>query len=241
MGQVQLTQFESDDALAAAAAEAWLTAIAGAQAGNRKHLVALSGGRVVKKFFSCVVELARERGMSFRGVEFFWADERCVPPGDAESNFRLARESLFGPADIATSAIHRIQGELDAAVAAQRATAELRRVTRIEPPTMPVLDLVLLGMGEDGHVASLFPGDIPTEADGESVFRAVENSPKPPPCRVTLGYAPIAAAREAWVLASGQGKEAALRESLAPAGRTPLARVIQSRVVTRIFSDIAGF
>ena len=103
---------------------------------------------------------------------------------------------------------------------------------------MPVLDLVLLGMGEDGHVASLFPGDLTTGSDMETTFLAIENSPKPPSNRVTLGHGPISVAREVWVLAAGAGKGEALRDSLAPAGRTPLAKVIQSRVATKVFTDI---
>ena len=103
---------------------------------------------------------------------------------------------------------------------------------------MPVLDLVLLGMGEDGHVASLFPGDAKTGSDSQSVFLSVENSPKPPPSRVSLGHAAIAAAREVWVLASGSTKQAALVESLREGGTTPLAEVIRRRISVKIFSDM---
>ncbi len=103
---------------------------------------------------------------------------------------------------------------------------------------MPVLDLVLLGMGEDGHVASLFPGDEVALADHAAVFRPVKNAPKPPPCRVTLGIGPLLAAREVWVLAAGAGKAAALRDALSPQGSTPLARVIRQRAMTRIFSAV---
>jgi 6-phosphogluconolactonase len=102
----------------------------------------------------------------------------------------------------------------------------------------PILDLIFLGMGEDGHVASLFPG----KTDGTipaDIFCAVNNSPKPPPNRVTLSYAAIAAAKNVWVMASGAGKEAALRESLLPDGKTPLAQVIQSRPQTKIFTDFS--
>jgi 6-phosphogluconolactonase len=100
-----------------------------------------------------------------------------------------------------------------------------------------VLDLIFLGMGEDGHVASLFPDALPKILNCASPFLAIENSPKPPPRRISLSYAAIAAAKQVWVLVSGAGKETALRESLRPGGRTPLARVLQLRSRTRIFCD----
>jgi 6-phosphogluconolactonase len=92
-------------------------------------------------------------------------------------------------------------------------------------------------MGEDGHTASLFPGEAASVMEDPAMYRAV-TATKPPPRRITLGYGAIAAAREAWVLASGKGKEAALRESLSPAGRTPLARVLRMRSLTRIYTDV---
>ena len=237
MGKARLIQFDSDEQLAATVAELWVDAIARARADGRKHLVALSGGRVTKMFFTSAVEKAAGRDVSFEGVEFFWADERCVPPDDLDSNYLLANDLLFKPANIAAAAIHRIEGELGPAVASARASVELRRVAGQED-AMPVLDLVLLGMGEVGHVASLFPGDTTTGWDSQSVFLPVENSPKPPPCRVTLGHASIAAAREVWVLASGNTKQVALAESLREGGTTPLADVIRRRITVKIFSDI---
>jgi 6-phosphogluconolactonase len=240
MGVAQLVHFPNDDALADAVAVAWLEQIAQASSAGRKHRVALSGGRVAKKLFAAVANRAGEGAAKLDGVEFFWADERCVPPTDPESNFRLAHELLFLPLGIAGSGLHRIPGELEPASAAAVAAAELRQASGCELPQMPVLDLVLLGMGEDGHVASLFPGDAATERDLDSVFLGIANSPKPPPRRVTLGHGALAAAREVWVLASGTGKQAALRESLAPDGRTPLAQVIQHRSSTKIFTDLTS-
>jgi 6-phosphogluconolactonase len=101
-----------------------------------------------------------------------------------------------------------------------------------------VLDLIFLGMGEDGQVASLFPAEPPSAMTDVSVYRAIHNSPKPPLDRVTLGCQTIAAARQVWVLASGTGKGVALRKSLKPEGQTPLARVLRLRDQTKIFTDI---
>jgi 6-phosphogluconolactonase len=104
--------------------------------------------------------------------------------------------------------------------------------------SLPVLDLIFLGMGEDGHVASLFPEGPSEILNCTGPFLAIENSPKPPPRRISLSYAAIAAAKLVWALVSGTGKAAALRASLRPGGQTPLARVMQSRSRTKIFSDI---
>ena len=114
---------------------------------------------------------------------------------------------------------------------------ELSRVVPRNEAGQPMLDIVFLGMGEDGHVASLFPGE-PEEANAaKSVYRAVTAS-KPPPRRITIGYGAIAVARQVWVLASGAGKEQALRESLAVVAQTPLAKVLKLRSHTKIFTDI---
>jgi 6-phosphogluconolactonase len=97
--------------------------------------------------------------------------------------------------------------------------------------------LIFLGMGEDGHVASLFPGAPPEILNCSSPYLAIEKSPKPPPRRISLSYATIAEARQVWALVSGVGKEEALRASLRPGGQTPLARVLRSRSRTKIFCD----
>ena len=262
----ELISFANADELAERAASAWLDEIVAANHAARPHCVALSGGRIALKFFTSVVAQAKAREISPGLVHFFWADERCVPPDDAESNFRAAHELLFAPLRINDAQIHRIHGEDSPEVAAQKATMELRRIvsncdwersrpgcgsTRLasnenandevslaarEARALPILDLIFLGMGEDGHVASLFPGK--TEGTNPAdIFCAVKNSPKPPPNRVTLSYAALAAAKNVWVLASGAEKETALRESLSPDGKTPLAKIIQSRPQTKIFTD----
>ena len=170
-------------------------------------------------------------------VHFFWADERCVPPDNPESNYRTARELLFEPLAIPLSHIHRIRGEDDPGAAAKSASDELACIAGKNPQNVPILDLVILGMGEDGHVASLFPG-----APSQPGIYYPVIGPKPPPRRITVSYDVIIAARDVWVLVSGAGKQGALAGSLAPGGGdTPLARVVQgrkrTRIDTRIFCD----
>jgi 6-phosphogluconolactonase len=232
-----LLSYANADELANAAASAWLDEIATANRTGKTHCVALSGGRITQKLFAATVEQAKARAVSFERVHFFWADERCVPPTDPDSNFKMANELLFAPLKIPGSQIHRIRGEAPSEAAIQFAEEELRRVAGKDAGA-PRLDLIFLGMGEDGHIASLFPHLPPEKLDSVVPFLAIENSPKPPPRRITLSYAAIAAAKQVWVLISGAGKEAALAESLRPGGRTPLARVMRSRSQTKLFSDI---
>lgn len=238
MANYDLISFPDDRALVPAAASAWLEGIAAQRIKGEPYCVALSGGRIAKTFFSAVTAATAGTGQGlFRGVHFFWGDERCVPPEDAESNFRSARELFLTPLKIEAENIHRLRGEVPAEVAAAEGEAELCRLAPRNAAGQPVLDLILLGMGEDGHIASLFPGESEAVRSSSQVYRAVVAS-KPPPRRITLGYPAIAAARHVWVLASGAGKEAALRESLLPEIWTPLARVLRSRQHTRIYTDL---
>ena len=184
----ELISFATADELARTVAGKWLDEIESANRAGKRHCVALSGGRIAQKFFASVVEQAKARAVSFETVHFFWADERCVPPDDTESNFRLANELLFAPLKISESQIHRIRGELPPETAAAQAAAELRRFASSNANGQPVLDLIFLGMGEDGHVASLFPDEMEIAGSDKAVYRAVNNSPKPPPNRITIGY-----------------------------------------------------
>ncbi len=238
MENVELLSYPADVELSRAAASAWLNEIAAAQRAGKPYFVALAGGRIARTLFAAVVELSQAGGVSFAGVHFFWGDERCVPPDDPESNFAAAHQHLLQPLGIPPDNIHRLRGELSPDAAAAAGTAEIQRVVPPSEDGQPLLDLVFLGLGEDGHVASLFPGELASALSSPAIFRAVRNSPKPPPERVTLGYRGIAAARQVWVLASGAGKMAALNASLQSAGQTPLARVLRSRRQTRIFTDI---
>lgn len=234
----QLVSFASPDELARAVAGDWLNEIQSAHSAGKTHGVALSGGRITQKFFTETVEQAQTRQVALDQVQFFWADERCLPPSDPESNFKLAAERLFAPLKISASQIHRLRGEIPPVDAVEMARAELAATMPADAGGQPVLDLVLLGMGEDGHVASLFPNTPQPVWNSTDSYLVVRDSPKPPPTRITLSLATIVAARNVWVLASGSGKAGAFRESLEGAGKTPLARVIRSRSTTKIYSDI---
>ncbi len=238
MPNYELLTFDTPLALAQAAAGAWLSKIEGTGRQHQTHLAALSGGRIAGDFFRAAAENAKRRGVSFADVHFFWADERCVPPDDPESNYGLAEKWLLQPLQLPATQIHRIRGELPPEESVRKAEEELRRLAA-NPAGQPVLDLVFLGMGEDGHVASLFPGTPPESIPPTAVYWPV-TAVKPPPKRITLNYPGISAAREVWVLASGAGKTEALRASLAGT-RTPLGRVLAMRPQTRIFTDCANF
>jgi 6-phosphogluconolactonase len=232
-----LISLANADELARAAAAAWLDEIENSNRAGKPHHVALSGGRITQKFFASAIEQAQARKISFDRVHFFWADERCVPPTDAESNFKIANDLFFVPMKISAEQIHRILGEHLPESAAELAETEIRRVVPLNENGQPVLDLIFLGLGEDGHTASLFPGEPETLIQSTAIYRSIKNSPKPPPNRVTLGYPTICSAKKIWMLASGEGKRTALRESLAPSGKTPFARILQIRGDIKIFTD----
>ena len=226
------TEFSDNTALAEHVAGLWIERLA-TRDSRHPFTVALSGGRIPKLLYQAVTQQVRD--VSFRNVHFFWGDERVVAPSDDDSDYKLAAVRLLQALKIPEDCIHRIVTERGEEFAIQQAEDEVCRVAELDSEGQPKLDLVFLGMGEDGHVASLFPDD--TEAlESKAVYRAV-TSPKPPPRRITLGFPALAAAHEVWVLASGEGKAEALRQSQSAIGNTPLAKVLHDRTHTEIFTD----
>src|SRR5439155_22272490 len=140
--------------------------------------VALAGGSIARLFFPSLARLP----LDWSSVDFFWADERAVPPHHPDSNFGEADRLWLTPAGVPAERIHRIHGEdPDLRQAAQTYAAELRRIAG-DPPG---LDFALLGVGPDGHIASLFPGH-PALKEEQAVAVPVEDAPKPPARRITL-------------------------------------------------------
>jgi len=234
MSRYVLTRFRDSLELAGHVAQLWIEFIE-----SRREAaicsIALSGGRISTALYQSFVSKAFGRELG--NVHFFWADERCVPPDHTDSNSSGAQINLFKPLGVPGDRVHRIKGELPPPAVAAEATKEI--VSTVPGSPLPQLDLVILGMGEDGHVASLFPNNTQCEKPAD-VYCPVKGL-KPPPDRVTLSYAMLSAATEVWVLISGPGKTEALRDSLALTGTTPLARVIQNRPATCVFAEEANF
>jgi 6-phosphogluconolactonase len=173
------------------------------------HL-ALAGGETPRRCYERLAQL----DIDWAHVQIYFGDERCLPRGDAKRNDSMAREALFDHVALPEGNIHCMMAELGATAAAARYTTVLGRGIR--------LDLVLLGMGEDGHTASLFPGNPATESLAAVV--PVFNAPKPPTDRVSLGMGMLNAARAKLFLVAGEGKRYALERILL--GETlPAARV----------------
>jgi 6-phosphogluconolactonase len=183
-----------------------------------RFALALSGGSVATTFFPrlarCSVDWAR--------TDFFWGDERAVPPDDPESNFGAARRLWLEPARVPLPRIHRMEAEAPDLEGTAAAYADV--LTRVAG-TPPRLDLALLGVGPDGHVCSLFPGHPLLEERGRFVAPVLD-SPKPPPRRLTLTLPALAAAEWIVVAALGAGKAAIVREALEePGSSLPVALV----------------
>jgi 6-phosphogluconolactonase len=192
--------------------------------------VALPGGSIATNFFP---RLARVP-FDWSRTELFWADERAVPPRDPESNYGQACSLWLAPAKVPAERIHRMPAnDPDIAQAAATYAAELQRIAG----TSPRLDLVLLGVGPDGHVASLFPGH-PVLEDARNLVAVVHNAPKPPGRRMTLTMRVLAAGERVVVVALGTTKAAAIREVLArPESELPVARVVRRAARALILLD----
>jgi 6-phosphogluconolactonase len=180
----------------------------------------LSGGSVGATFFP---RLARA-SVDWSRAEFFWCDERALPPTDPESNFGLAERLWLEPAGVPAGRIHRM--EADAPDPARAAEAYAETLARIlgAPPR---LDVVLLGVGPDGHVCSLFPGH-PLLQERERSVVFVADSPKPPPGRLTLTLPVVEAAGLVVLAAFGRSKASVVREALHdPRSNLPVALALR--------------
>jgi 6-phosphogluconolactonase len=189
-------------------------------------LVALSGGSIGPLFFPSLARLA----LDWSRVDFFWVDERAVPPDHADSNFAEANRLWLKPAGVPADRVHRMHGEdSDLRRASQAYATELQRIAG----TPPALDFTLLGVGPDGHVASLFPGSPALREDREFVV-PIEDAPKPPPRRITLTMPVLAATARLIVAATGEAKAEMIRRAMEPGSLLPLGVLISRARSVRV-------
>ena len=234
--EVYPTDAEAFDAAAALAAERLR--------GGTRAAVALSGGRSGR---GVMVALAARGDLPWERIDWFWGDERCVPPDDARSNVRLARESLLAPRGVAAARIHPPPLERrdpDAIAAAYAATLVERLPSDGAPDGAPVLDLIFLGVGRDGHIASLVPGSAVLRATTPvAAVHAEEVRTEPRIARITVTPPVLAAARHVIVTVTGDEKAAvvaaALRDPVDPA-RVPAQLVRPGERVTWIVDRAAA-
>lgn len=197
---------------------------------REKLIVALPGGSVAAALFPTLATLT----VDWTRIEIFWIDERAVPPDHPDSNFALASRLLLVPAGVPPARIHRMRGELpELDQAARRASDELKSVAG-DPPHV---DLALVGVGDDGHVASLFIGGTGLEPCPTPVI-AVYDSPKPPSRRLTLTLSVLANAGLVVVAALGASKAAVMRGALDRSGAaTPAAELLRRASSSLVLLD----
>ncbi len=209
----ELKVYPSADSVARAVAEQLVGRIASVQAAGRVPSVALTGGTIAVAIYEAVAALP-SANVDWKRVDFWWGDERYVPADSADRNDRAAELALLDVVGADPERVHAMPAsdeahpDLDAAAAAY--------ATELRENGGGLFDLVLLGLGPDGHVASLFPGF--DQLQSEDISVAVRDSPKPPPERISLTFAALNRTREVWFLVTGAGKADAVASALADDG-----------------------
>jgi 6-phosphogluconolactonase len=204
MADSSVTVLSGPDALADAAADRFIALASAAIASRGSAAVALAGGSTPRAMNALLAASPRREQLDWTRLRFFFGDERCVPPDHPDSNYRMTRETLFAPLGIAETQIERVHAEDEPHAAAAAYEAALKAALG----SAPVFDLVYLGMGPDGHTASLFPGTIASiDADRFAVanFVAKFNG-----YRITLTPRVLNAARQVTITAAGAEKAEAL-------------------------------
>jgi 6-phosphogluconolactonase len=226
--------FKDSDALATHAANQFSKIAENAIAARGKFTVALSGGSSPKRMFEQLAKMV----IDWKHTHLFWVDDRCVPPGHPDSNYGMTAEALLNHIEIPGENIHRIHGEQPSEQAALIYEKELRHFFGEQSP---VFDLILLGLGSDGHTASLFPGS-PALQEKKRWAVEVKHGAPPPPLvdRVTLTFPVLKQAREVIFLVSGREKSAILSKifkSPSISEVIPVLELSDNRSNTRWFLD----
>ncbi|WP_300575777.1 6-phosphogluconolactonase [uncultured Nocardioides sp.] len=202
--------------LATSVAGELLRVLAGAQAAGRIPHVVLTGGSIADAIHREVARLSAASGVDWGSVELWWGDERFVARDSADRNAVQAREAFLDAVGVAEHRVHEVAATGEAADVEAAAAAYADELAAHGPDEF---DVLMLGVGPDGHIASLFP-DRAELAEVDRPTVPVTDSPKPPPERVSLTYPTLARSRATWLLVSGEPKAEAVARALSPAGTT---------------------
>jgi 6-phosphogluconolactonase len=231
--------------LAQAAAARIITTVVDAQAARGEASLVLTGGGIGGATLRELAESPARYAIDWQRLAIWWGDERFLPSGHPDRNETQARAALLDAVDVDPASVHAMPAsdgvvgdDLDAA--AEHYAGELAAATRPQDHgTSPSFDVLLLGVGPDGHVASLFP-EAPALYDDRPVV-PVRGAPKPPPTRISLSFATINSAREVWLIGAGEEKAGAARLALSGAEATAIpAAGVHGRVATRWLLDRAA-
>jgi 6-phosphogluconolactonase len=206
--------FPTPAAVAQAAAQLFADSANAAVQARGRARIAISGGTTPKAMFSLLADPTQPflKQVPWDKLDLYWVDERCVPPTDTESNYRMTNEALLSKVPLDPKRIHRMEGELDPEAAAARYESAIRNSFRLEGAETPTFDLILLGMGDDGHTASLFPH---TEAINNLTNLVTANHvPQKDTWRITLTWPVINQGREVAFLIEGMAKAQVLHDVL---------------------------
>jgi len=217
MDTPQVKIYPTPSAMSLAAAELFSELINDASKKQHSAQVALSGGSTPVALFQLLAQPPYNASIPWDRVHFYWADERCVPPEDAESNYGQAWQNLLSKVSVSQQNIHRVLGELEPKAAAQDYVLQLKQ-NGTGALAWPVLDCVLLGMGADGHTASLFPGQVNSTESISPAIPVTADYGGRPANRVTLTPLVFNSARHVLFLVTGENKANALSEVLHGAG-----------------------
>lgn len=209
--------------LAKAVAARLVTRLVDIAAGRGHASVVLTGGGIGTQVLAELAAAPARDAVDWRHLDIWWGDERFLPAGHPDRNETAARAALLDHVDVTPDRVRPMPGPDgpdgdNAEAAAARYAGWLRAAATPEDHgDTPSFDVLLLGIGPEAHVASLFPGQ-PALYEEERTVVAVHGSPKPPPIRLTLTFPAIRAAREVWIIASGPDKAGAIRLALSGAG-----------------------
>ncbi|MEU7161571.1 6-phosphogluconolactonase [Streptomyces chrestomyceticus] len=223
MSAPQVVVHRDKELMAKAAAARLITKIVDAQATRGSASVVLTGGRNGNGLLAALAEAPARDAVDWSRLDLWWGDERFLPDGDPERNYTQAREALLDSVPVDPARVHVMAPSNgpygnDADAAAEAYAVELGAAAGPEDHgPVPSFDVLLLGVGPDTHVASLFP-ELPAVRETERPVVAVHGAPKPPPTRLSLTLPAIRAAREVWLLAAGEDKAKAAAMALSGAG-----------------------